>query len=336
MDDQIEVDLVVVGIGVEGCLRAARAAIVDKQSVLCVGRVGERYGSQHGTLKGIDFVPLLLSMNGRFAKELIDLKAAEHLSFIPVDSISVLFSDGPVRVPFKKEHVMLEPSISLADKRRLMSLMTTNFDSTKSDQLAMEWLKSLQLSDKLIKNIMYGICMIDSEETAQCITVNSIIERLSSFAKSLPQPLLYPVYGSSEIAQALTRVAAVHGAMQVLDQPASNSIIYDKKVVSVIAKETVECDQQIYLCHYAHCKSDLSLFGESGVRLYVYPPENHATTLFCLQLNETTKCCRSGYILNFWCFGGAGLDLSRFADRPFYQSIEEGTVLCSRKEFVYF
>lgn len=340
----IDVDLMVVGVGLDGCLAAARSAREGKR-VLNVGRIGEEYGGQHATIKGVDRLPLLVLSNGPLASQLVELGAADYLAFRPVQSITV-FSDraSPMKVPLKKEHVMLETSMSLRDKRRLMSLFQSSPVVHDPDEHADRWLGSLELDEAVQDMVAYGVCCLAGRDDLGAMTATDMIRTIQSFYRSLPQPLLYPIHGSSEISQALSRVAAVCGAIHVLNQPEDlhNMVVFDKKGIDIHSSDRIECDVPRWVCQRAVASSQEALYCENGLHLYVYPPpgdHQSNSTLFVLQIDGSTNCCRSGFMLHFWSFGPEPCFRERigtlFHDRAFLADLEFSTTFASSKTLVH-
>jgi RAB protein geranylgeranyltransferase component A len=337
----MEFDLLIVGVGVEEALHAAKNAASGKR-VINIGRVGEAYGGQHATIKGVDKLPLVLMPKGELASDLISLKAADYISFSPLESIVVLTSSSaPIRVPLKKEHIMLNQSISLRDKRRLMSILSSdplgapnNFDGLS----AHAWLSSLQLDEPVIEMIMYGACFLPGRAEFQSLRASELKRKLEIFSSSLPNPLLYPLYGASEIAQALIRVAAVRGAIQILEQPASNILVHEGKDITVNFHDRFESSPNCFSCSHAFAFTPHSLFGEDGLHIYVFvPSKDYPTTLFGLQLNQSTLCCKSGYLLHFWSFCESIQERLRdlFGSHGFYNSLQYDSLHTCNKSFVY-
>ena len=211
---------------------------------------------------------------------------------------------------------MLESSISLLDKRRLMSFIESfrEFDDASFDQM----LAKSALSDDVVDLIKYGICFLKSAEDN--LPDLKLREKIEKYFKSLPQPFLYPLYGSSEICQALVRTSAVHGAVQLLNQRDNiTQFEYEGRPVDVQAMDVVKCDVYDQKCAHACLVNQVSLFGESGVRMYVFAPnDTFKSTLFILQLEESTLCLKSpGFLIHFWSYQTSVEELKARVDELF-------------------
>jgi RAB protein geranylgeranyltransferase component A len=337
----MEFDLLIVGVGVEEALLAAKNAKSGKR-IVNIGRVGEKYGGQHSTVKGVDTLPLVLTPKGELSSNLIDLKAADYISFVPFETVTVLTSSlAPIKVPLKKEHVMLDQSISLRDKRRLMSIIASQscLPTISDDETAYSWLKSLHIDESVIEMIMYGVCFVPGKLEYESLKMSDLKRKLEIFSCSLPNPLLYPLYGSSEIAQALIRVAAVHGATQILEQPSTDRIVHEGKDVTVNFLEKVDCSTEYFSCSHAYAFSPYSLYGECNLRIYVIAPcGQYQDALFCMQLDPSSCCCKTGYLFHFWSFNNNNIQERMeklFGDRDFFVSLQFNTFPTCNKSFVY-
>jgi RAB protein geranylgeranyltransferase component A len=72
-----------------------------------------------------------------------------------------------------------------------------------------ELMRSQGLSDVLQKFLIYSIVLLETHEQENSLTTREALERLLHFSSSLGRygatPFLYPLYGTSELAQAFCR-----------------------------------------------------------------------------------------------------------------------------------
>lgn len=100
-----------------------------------------------------------------------------------------------------------------------------------------EFLQKFNLSGKLQAFILYSIAMLDSADIS--VSTKYGMQRIQYYISSLERfgatPLLYPMYGTSELSQAFCRVSAVYGGTFVLRRGASKVYVDEncKKAVGI-------------------------------------------------------------------------------------------------------
>ncbi|KAI8869299.1 rab protein geranylgeranyltransferase component A [Ramicandelaber brevisporus] len=185
----------------------------------------------------IDVCSKLLLSRGDMHECLIDSGSGTYLEFKQVDRIFIAQDNTIRQAPCSREDIFASKELSLGDKRRLMSALTTIGDlvanlSSEDPAVASEALQSLQgktfaqfltethkLNAKLAQTIQYvvadptssiGLSAVDGIRAAH--TFMKSFGRYGSFA------YICPMYGNgSELAQAFSRVCAVHGGTYILD-----------------------------------------------------------------------------------------------------------------------
>ena len=76
-------------------------------------------------------------------------------------------------------------------------------------------------SERLRDYVLYGICLVQDRQEALELSVKQGLHRLHRFIQSLAlfgrdQPFLYPMYGTADVGQAFTRLAALHETVYAL------------------------------------------------------------------------------------------------------------------------
>lgn len=163
----------------------------------------------------IDTRPRLLAGGGSMCKRLVAEGVAKYLEFRPIASCGLITADGTTMVPMTKEDIFADTSLSLIEKRQLSKLVNLQ----KGSGPFMDQLRGLPT--KLTDLILYSVLLCNSRDEATMLSFDDALERVQRFRESLRQygaPFLYPAYGSSELAQAYCRKAAVDGGVFVMGQ----------------------------------------------------------------------------------------------------------------------
>ena len=191
----------------------------------------------------------LLLADSAAVETIIKAGLSEHISFLPVKAVKWFHNGVFESVPLSKAAIFQSSNLSLLEKRSLMKFLTSHFSGQSlSLQSAAtvghdryhetptepslnspihnpsSWSESLRasgLTDKLVSIVNHGLCLFESSTEATAASYSAGQARLLSFVKSVGKfqegsALLYPIYGSAEIAQAFCRKSAVHGGIFAL------------------------------------------------------------------------------------------------------------------------
>ena len=178
----------------------------------------------------IDLMPKLMLANGEMCQLLVRSGVCRYLEFkqLPDSFIYSTSDDRWLRVPFTKEDVFMDQQMTLLKKRKLMksiqTLMTADSeDATDSDDdmKVYDYMRSQKFDNDAIDIVAYSICDHQSHIDNWTITVaearRQVRRYMNSVARFGNSPYLLTMYGTAEYAQAFSRVAAVFGAVQVLN-----------------------------------------------------------------------------------------------------------------------
>lgn len=189
---------------------------------------------------GVDLAPRLCFGAGPAVDALLASGAHHHTEFKLVSaSYLVDARDGLLPVPATRAEVFDSRALGLADKRGLMrclagmtALLEGEGPGARPDAAAAGPASAASLDDfmtqsRLTKPLLrqmatHGVLLL--EDAAAC-TAPEAAARLSLLQASAGRygagasPLLCPMHGVGELAQAFARVAAVHGAVQMLRCP---------------------------------------------------------------------------------------------------------------------
>jgi Rab proteins geranylgeranyltransferase component A len=264
------------------------------------------------------------------------------------------FNAAVMQVPCTKGDIFKSKTITVQEKRQLMKLITALTKPEDAEKAELEaaaetpfvdFLKARGLSQNLQTFIMYSIAMIGPDqraEDAQKLPTSAGLERMLRFLRSLGRygntPLIYPLFGMSDINQAFTRFAAVYGAVYVLGQAPSRLLIdksdtstsaAGKVVGTVIAARqvlkspfvvasmdhipTFVADEESTFMSRLTCCIDKTIDpdGKDVLLFAGIPPHSSAEfdipdTVYILQLDPSTSCCPAGKLLvHMWTQGSA-------------------------------
>lgn len=191
-------------------------------------------------------IPKVLFCSGRSVLDLIEHGVSRYLNFISVKAIAVVSVDGSSwEVPTTRRKIFQDKNLKLGEKRAIMELfkstgsargsqaiqssanlgidedMRNGMDENVLDGSVVEYLKSIFIDKtELVCGLVNGVCMI--AEPASQVSTRYFLQRLETLISSLSVyddgcPLLVPMYGNSDFPQAFARMAAVGGAVYILN-----------------------------------------------------------------------------------------------------------------------
>ena len=206
-----------------------------------------------------DLNPKFIYAKSKSSAELIDSKASNYIEFNSVRKIFFMFNDQFLNVPFSKSEIFISNDLDLLEKQKLlnfifsvMKLKNNNVDVNSTvdikkdielddDFLFNEIKKNLQTKaiDFLKKNFnekindMILLILANQTLNSQNMTVDQMCDKIYKFLISVQiydkTPFLTPLYGSSEFAQAMSRLSAVNGSIFLINDLLSCNINYNKE-----------------------------------------------------------------------------------------------------------
>lgn len=272
--------------------------------------------------------PLVLMARGPVVEALLDLELADYLEFVAIGRMFLLRWTGEDRfellaLPVSKEEIMLSSQLDLKSKRQLTRFLTKP-PSTDSQLPLAAFLQSegLARDTPLWDLIAYAAVRCGSQEETEGMPMSRALEAISALKASIlhlagapcmaASPFILPRWGSSELAQAACRRAAVSGAsttqimnVSVQTDP-QDGVIYlgsnpIKAHCSLIARDPA-LQQQTILHRACVLWEGPSVLSETGNVLITIPPREAITaTASLLQLNADTRCVPEGfYLYHLW------------------------------------
>ena len=126
-------------------------------------------------------------------------------------------------------------------------LTTSSFASLLSDQF--------HLSSRCIQVVAYTVALLASPDQLATTTADQGLRRVYRYLASLgrfqsPAALLWPHYGTSEVAQSFCRAAAVYGALYVLHTPLSDFNVTFSAVSTSSLNEATDLKEATSTLHH--------------------------------------------------------------------------------------
>lgn len=220
---------------------------------------------------------------------------------------------------------MLEPALTLLEKRKFMKLLKLAADLSllaKGEQVP-ESLADLFIREqvapesRVFQLIVYGACRCSSLPETELISLETAMKILESLRASLnhlnrtKSPFVLPFWGSSEIVQAACRKAAVFGCIQILGKTSTEidsfGIKYKEKD-PFVAHKLKQVTRKTFLLNRP-------FLGINGTALITIPPlcdlnPSSSCTIDVLQLSSDTKYCPiDTWIIHIWSLEDFSEDL---------------------------
>ncbi|RKP15199.1 GDP dissociation inhibitor-domain-containing protein [Piptocephalis cylindrospora] len=213
----------------------------------------------HGRGWNLDRCPQLLPAAGDVVDLLIASDASSHVEFKLLNSAYILLSDPAssvaewIPVPSSKEAIFSSTTLSLLEKRKLMRFLTymasVDEEGVETEEEAGSFrlwiMKRFGLSARLADIVQYGVLMdgMSSPHTPESLQVQGGKARARSLLQSVGRygasPFLFPMFGMGDVAQAFCRMAAVHGAIYVMQRQTGEVSEGDKDLWLPETKETL-------------------------------------------------------------------------------------------------
>ncbi|RKP18985.1 hypothetical protein ROZALSC1DRAFT_29369, partial [Rozella allomycis CSF55] len=242
-------DILFLGTDLNTCIKCAQESSSNK--VIQLER-NKGYGSIHsnepllhdkrikilhesGDINRLPYYPAHIPSKGPLVDLLIESGVAEYVEFKKQESLQIFSDNRLVNVPVSKEDVFLMSETSLLQKRQVMKVinLARMFDELKNGQevegFTLQDLKNTSfrkfLDNKLpavfVDMVLFSLALFSTYDEAESMDAEKgfeiLAKRVEGFGFFGKYSLLYPIYGSSEIAQGFCRKSALNGAVQILN-----------------------------------------------------------------------------------------------------------------------
>ena len=190
-------------------------------------------------------VPFIFYGKSHSVDELVRHQVSKYLNFMSVKELNVIRASGSWTIPTDRGRIFADKHLKLTEKRALMTIFKTaaqtqsalvhsttlvGSDSknpvvSSAVQLdpslsAVAYLHSINIvRPDIVLGIIHCVCMYPLP--ADTMKAVDMMDRIGKFIGSLDAyetgcPFLVPTYGNGDIPQSFARIAAVHGATQIL------------------------------------------------------------------------------------------------------------------------
>jgi len=290
----------------------------------------------------IDLCPKLFFSKSDFIDVCVESSVSRYVDFQGLKSPLTVFGEGSfTEIPTSKSEIFQSKDLTLREKgllQKFIKSVTESFAFQTPATLGRdkreaatganhaderegswsEWLDTQNLTPRLKDFLIYGICLAQ-ENLSHVQGLN----RLKEFTESLMIygqrcPLLYPMYGSADIGQSFTRIAALHEAVFVLRRKLTH--VYQDELGAVRAVRTqvgevIQCKKLVVppgVVHRAQSSTgrcvlrlvavtSRRLFPHEGLGLSVTLPSESHSSAQILQLDESCGVCPSGTYIYHLC-----------------------------------
>lgn len=310
MDELGQIDLILPDTSFGVSLYAALSSSQKNRKILQVDESG-KYGSEEGHCVNylgciIDKWPVVFYARGPLAQMLLDLSLTDYLEFGALSRGSLwLERRCLVAVPVSKEQVMLEPLLTLPEKRRLFSVIKSLMglgEGLEEDGLLVEYLRERGIGsdDRVFKLLMYAALQCPSTTAASEMTISTAKATLACHRQSVEHlqtgsPFVFALWGTgSELAQAACRRAALNGVIQIMN----HDLIGEARRVAESQINREPTGRVLYRWTFLR---DEVLFPGSATEMFCIPPRCELNgseySINILQLTPSTRFCPPGKVL---------------------------------------
>ena len=303
-----------------------------------------------------DLNPKFIYAKSKSSSELIDSKASNYIEFNAVRKIFFMFNDKFLNVPFSKSEIFISNDLDLLEKQKLlnfifsvMKLKNNNVDVNSTvdikkdielddDYLFNEFKKSLDMkaTDFLKKNfnekIIDMILLILSNQTLNTLnmTVDQMCDQIYKFLISVQiydnTPFLTPQYGSSEFAQAMSRLSAVHGSIFLINDLFSCTISYNKDY----NKDDENSKKRFLIESIDNERNEkFTITADKIIINNCYLDDSQSQIKFNDDIKKLIKNNSNNYVFKYTSFYviKAINELTNFKDGPFYYRVPKNNSL---------
>ena len=206
-----------------------------------------------------DFNLKFIYANSKSVDELTNSNASNYIEFSSIKKIFFLFKDKFLNVPFSKSEIFMSNDLELLEKQKLLNFIFSimKFKNNKVDvNSTVDIKKDIELDDdRLITDIknnlnenadefltkyynikiksMILLILANQNFDTLNMTVKEMTDNIYKFLMSVQiygnTPLLYPIYGSSEFSQAMSRLASVYGGIFIVNEKLKYKVNVNKE-----------------------------------------------------------------------------------------------------------
>ena len=199
--------------------------------------------------------------NSKSVDELTNSNASNYIEFSSIKNIFFLYKNKFLNVPFSKSEIFMSNDLELLEKQKLLNFIFSimKLKNNKVDvNSTVDIKKDIELDDdKLITEIknnlnenadefltkyyndnikiksMILLILANQNFDTLKMTVKEMTDNIYKFLMSVQiygnTPLLYPIYGSSEFSQAMSRLSSVYGGIYVVNEKLKFKININKE-----------------------------------------------------------------------------------------------------------
>jgi Rab proteins geranylgeranyltransferase component A len=258
----------------------------------------------------------------------VNCGVSTYLEFKPLETGVLWDQEGVRRVPCNKSEIFADEKLSVVEKRLLMKfiefcsklIQDSNFDF---EQSFVSVLEEKRLPKRLQDIILYAVLAVDDEK----ISLGHALVRMEKYINSLGIykencALLYPMYGSSDIAQGFCRMCAVYEGTYVITEDLQISAVeFDSEIYRIETTFGELKGKKFFLnANYAKLDRELSVNDQEFTRravilargllkqsdepvLMAIPPLafGNQKVVYLLQLSESSSTVPAGYsMIHLW------------------------------------
>jgi len=186
----------------------------------------------------VDVLPKLLYASGPMTTAIVRSSVTHYVDFKCIAQELAYISSEFREIPSSRNHIFNNNFLSLIEKRKLMKFISTYILAPNSPLLLpenrersfAEFLDSQNLGDKINKFILYSISLLTFDQANhRQATQEEAFHRIQFYSQSVGRygstPFIYPLYGTSELPQAFSRLCAVNSGVYVLRRSAKEWLL---------------------------------------------------------------------------------------------------------------
>ena len=276
----------------------------------------------------LDLQPRLQYGAGLAVELMVQGGVSQYLEFKPVTTGVMWLGDRFQQIPSDHQDVLRDERLSAGEKAALLLLVDKVSRMTEYQGTFQALVQESGLSPFLQNVLLYGILL--QSDSVEDLTVAEAAERIKvryrqKHVASLnlyrkDSPMLYPLFGSSDISQAFCRLAAVFGATYVVTPAVTFGPITTLPTGEMTLSTSLgllECDRIITSPKYSHLDPSASTTvlsqylrsvtistqvlyeSEVPVLLSIPPSTLSPVPVFVLQITNATSCVPAGFALYY-------------------------------------
>lgn len=276
----------------------------------------------------LDLQPRLQYSAGTSVEVMVQGGVSQYLEFKPVTTGVMWLGERFQQLPNEQRDVMMDERLTAAEKTALVLLVEKVGRMTEYQGSFAALMQESGLTPFLQSVLLYAILL--ESEPAESLTVAQAADRIKvpftqKHVASLglyrkDSPLLYPLFGSSDIAQAFCRLAAVFGATYVVTPSVTLGQVTTLPTGETTIETSIgllECDRLIASSRFQHLNPTASTTihcqylrsvtittqpvypSEVPVLLSIPPSTLTQVPVFVLQVTNATSCVPEGFTVYY-------------------------------------